>query len=153
MLHFTKKLSAYYRSYAIDIFVYDPQQEAYLLVYRKNSPAKNTWWYPGRRLYKGESFFEAAKRKCWDEVQLRVSPVAQLNTYSTIFPDSKWNSPTHTINIAILVIKDADQIPQLDHDHQGYEWRSLQKSPGEDFYLSQIYKEAIKYMSRSLRKN
>lgn len=128
----------------VDIFLYNSLLKAYLLVYRKNAPAKEMWWMPGGRIYKGESFFEAAQRKCWDEVKVKVIPLAQLGTYSTIFPDSEWGCQTHTINTVVLAILSSENHPEVNLDHADYEWRSLQLPPHpEDLYLNQAYREGI----------
>lgn len=131
----------------VDIFLYNSKLDAYLLVFRKNAPAKDTWWIPGGRLYKGESFFEAAIRKCREEINVKVRPIKQLGTYSTLFPDSEWECQTHTINTIVLAILSSDEKPEVNFDHADYQWRSLKHSPdAEDRYLNQAYQEALPYL-------
>ncbi len=133
----------------VDIFLYNPKLETYLLVYRKNAPAKDTWWLPGGRLHKGESFFEAAKRKCWDEVKVKVLPLKQLGTYSTVFPDSEWQCQTHTINTVVLAILSSEETPEVNLEHGGYQWRHLTQPPDlKDPYLNHAYQEALKKIAK-----
>lgn len=47
-----------------------------VLVERASEPAKGVWWWPGGRLLKGETFFDAAKRKTQQETGLKdVTPI------------------------------------------------------------------------------
>jgi hypothetical protein len=55
------------------------QRKEALLVERGTHPAKGIWWLPGGRLFKGETFFDGAKRKARDETGLNeVTPVQIL---------------------------------------------------------------------------
>lgn len=55
------------------------QREEVLLVERGTHPAKGIWWLPGGRLFKGETFFDGAKRKARDETGLsEVTPIQVL---------------------------------------------------------------------------
>lgn len=55
------------------------QREEALLVERATHPAKGIWWLPGGRLFKGETFFDGAKRKARDETGLKeVTPIQVL---------------------------------------------------------------------------
>ena len=47
-----------------------------VLVERASEPAKGVWWWPGGRLLKGETFFDAAKRKTQQETGLKnITPI------------------------------------------------------------------------------
>lgn len=47
-----------------------------VLVERASEPAKGVWWWPGGRLLKGETFFDAAIRKTQQETGLKdVTPI------------------------------------------------------------------------------
>jgi 8-oxo-dGTP diphosphatase len=84
-----------------------------LLFYRRDAPAANLWWWPGGRLYRGETFFETAVRKVRDETGNKLAtvyPVGLVNVWNTFFPDSHWDaerSPgregTQTINVTVVV--------------------------------------------------
>jgi 8-oxo-dGTP pyrophosphatase MutT (NUDIX family) len=49
-----------------------------VLVERASEPAKGLWWWPGGRLLKGESFFDAAKRKAQQETGLNPSDLTPI---------------------------------------------------------------------------
>ena len=126
----------------VDIFLYNQCNESYLLIERLNPPAQGILWFPGGRIFKGESFFEAAIRKCKEEIGIEVKPLQIIDVYSTIFADSAWDCQTHTINIAVLALLPPLQQLHLNQDHGTYQWRSLNKIP-ENPYLNQVYQKAI----------
>lgn len=130
----------------VDIFVFTQKTHQYFMVLRKQKPAQGEWWYPGGRLFKGESFFECAVRKCRDEVGLQVKPLAELGVYSTVFPDSEWNCQAHTVNIAVLAFLEENSFIQLDHDHEQGQWCDLNIPPKHNLYLKIIYDRAINYL-------
>ena len=46
----------------VDLLVTNEQKQ-YLLAKRIEKPAKGSWWFPGGRIHKGETWQECAKRK------------------------------------------------------------------------------------------
>ena len=102
----------------VDVFLYNPFNKTYLLVLRKDPPAKNVWWIPGGRLYKGESFFDCSIRKCKEEIGLDVTPVKNIDAIATIFPDSMWETQTHTVNFVVLAKLNAETKLALDQTCQ-----------------------------------
>lgn len=133
-----------------------------LLVERADEPAKNLWWLPGGRLYKGETFFDGALRKCKEETGLDVDaddgnvsikPIQVLGFYNTFFPTSSWDTEsdkgTQTVQPIILVkIETKDKTIDTNSDHteilldrtsERYRWIGLDpeeaKTNGEDRYV------------------
>lgn len=104
------------------------------------------WWYPGGRLFKGESFFDCARRKCHEEAGLDIEPIALLGVYSTTFEKSAWECPTQTINIVVYAQITQPLAPLLDKNHSHYRWASLTEVP-EDPYVYQVYCEARKLLN------
>jgi colanic acid biosynthesis protein WcaH len=129
----------------VDVFLYDRTRKAYLLVLRKQAPAKNVWWMPGGRIFKGETFLESAARKCHEEIGLKIIPLRQLGTFTTIFPDSAWDCQTHTINTVILAEVADSNSAILDQNHTDYQWRSLD-TPPEDPYVREAYRQALNHL-------
>lgn len=136
----------------VDVFVYDPETRKYLLVKRGQKPSQGTWHVPGGRQNKGESFFEAAIRKCKEELSIDIIPMKNLTNYGTIFPDSEWGAQTHTNNQVIFATIQPGSNPDVDHNHEGWRWLDISKSPANsDFftkhdinrYVQLIYDEAI----------
>lgn len=82
-----------------------------LLFLRRDKPAANIWWWPGGRMFKGETFFDTAVRKVRDEtgnLHATVNPIKILNVVNTMFPDSSWDvgrqpgrEGTQTVNICV----------------------------------------------------
>eukprot|EP00551_Chaetoceros_affinis_P010695 CAMPEP_0203675732 /NCGR_PEP_ID=MMETSP0090-20130426/21941_1 /ASSEMBLY_ACC=CAM_ASM_001088 /TAXON_ID=426623 /ORGANISM="Chaetoceros affinis, Strain CCMP159" /LENGTH=254 /DNA_ID=CAMNT_0050542041 /DNA_START=61 /DNA_END=825 /DNA_ORIENTATION=- len=129
-----------------------------LLVERADEPAKNLWWLPGGRLYKGETFFDGALRKVKEETGLDttstnsdgttstnvIRPIQVLGFYNTFFPTSSWDTDTdkgtQTVQPIILVkIETAHTEILLDRTSERYRWIGLDpeeaKSNGEDRYV------------------
>ena len=95
----------------------------FLLVKRKNEPAKGEWWVPGGRVFKGEKIYEAAKRKVWEEVGLKVLSLKQLFAEDTMFETSAFGVSTHTVGI-IYSARVKSRKAVLDRDHSEYKWFS-----------------------------
>ncbi|GMI21167.1 hypothetical protein TrRE_jg10923 [Triparma retinervis] len=60
-------------------------QKEFILVERKDQPAKGMFWFPGGRMFKGETFFAAALRKCRDETGISGKAAQVLGVYNTHF--------------------------------------------------------------------
>ncbi|MCF7900330.1 NUDIX domain-containing protein [Candidatus Babeliales bacterium] len=132
----------------VDILVVDKETHSYLLIYRKNEPAKNLFWVLGGRVYKGESFFDTAKRKCKEEAGIDVIPVTLLGIYSLTFTKSEWNCSTHTPTVGVLAFIESKNTLFLDQDHSEYKWVSCE-SENEDEYIEQLRKKASLYMKNN----
>lgn len=131
----------------VDIFLFNPIQKEYLMVFRKDPPAENTWWLPGGKLNKGESFFDCCQRKCFKEVGLKVTPQKKLGSAATLFPNSMWGTQTHTVNTFVLATLDDKQSPKLDQTSEQWEWKPLSSTPN-DPYLKTIHQKAVKAIER-----
>jgi len=131
----------------VDIFLFNPYSKSYLLVLRKDPPAQNFWWPPGGRVYKGETLAECAKRKCREELGLKATDVTvlkNLGVVETFFPDSAWNTQTHTINVLYLLRLNSDVVLNIDKTCQNYKWVPIDTIPEcEDPYIKNIYTLSI----------
>jgi colanic acid biosynthesis protein WcaH len=116
-----------------------------LLVERSSEPAKGVWWWPGGRLLKGETFFDAAKRKALQETGVTVTPIQVLGVWNTFFPTSAWDTEeskgTQTVNPIVLVEMDQGETVKLDAQSENYRWISLDPKrameANEDRYVLQ----------------
>lgn len=122
------------------------QKKECLLVQRSTEPVKGVWWWPGGRLLKGETFFDAAKRKAKEEVGIEcVKPIQVLGVWNTFFPTSAWDSDelgrgTQTVNPIVLVeITDPNCDIRLDATSENHRWISLDPdlAKHEDPYVQQ----------------
>jgi ADP-ribose pyrophosphatase YjhB (NUDIX family) len=105
---------------------------------------KGTWWLPGGRLFKGETFFDGALRKAKEETGLDdVEAVQILGFYNTFFPTSAWDTDTEkgtqTVQPIILVKVQKGAEIILDNTSERYRWIGLCPDDairnGEDKYV------------------
>ncbi|OEU21961.1 hypothetical protein FRACYDRAFT_223215 [Fragilariopsis cylindrus CCMP1102] len=118
-----------------------------LLVKRSSEPAKGLWWWPGGRMLKGETFFDAAKRKAKQETGLGdVTCMQVLGIWNTFFPTSNWDTETEkgtqTVNAIVLVeLNNTGADVNLDDTSEESKWISLNPAEaeknGEDKYVLQ----------------
>jgi len=126
----------------VDIVVVDPTSLEYLLVLRDNEPYKGMFWVPGGRLYKGESFFQGAQRKCKEEAGIEVRPLTLLSANSLIFEKSEWGCNTHTPTIGVVVLVNEKQSVHTDLHHNSFRWDSL-FNLHPDPYVDKLRREAL----------
>jgi ADP-ribose pyrophosphatase YjhB (NUDIX family) len=80
----------------VDIVCQRTSDKKILLFYRRDKPAANIWWWPGGRMYKGETFYTTAIRKLNEETGNKDSNKFKaldiLSVWNTFFPDSSWDA-------------------------------------------------------------
>ncbi|VEU37370.1 unnamed protein product [Pseudo-nitzschia multistriata] len=117
-----------------------------LLVKRSSEPVKGAWWWPGGRMLKGETFFDAAERKARQETGLSdVTCVQVLGIWNTFFPTSNWDTDadkgTQTVNAIVLVELNSGGDVELDDTSEECRWIPLDpevaEANGEDKYVLQ----------------
>ena len=91
-----------------------------LLFYRRDKPACDMWWWPGGRMFRGETFYEAAERKVADETGNPISLIkakAVVHVWNTFFPDSNWDASrqkgyegSQTVNVVVLCDFEGDDL-------------------------------------------
>ena len=103
---------------------------AVLLLKRKNPPARGQWWYPGGRIFKDETIFEAAERKGKKELDVILEPQRIMSVEESIFNLQNDVVEVHTINIVVeMKIIDLNYTLHLDNDHMEYKWFRTLPSP------------------------
>jgi colanic acid biosynthesis protein WcaH len=108
----------------VDVVIINNKKE-FLLLKRKNKPAKDLLWFPGGRLYKHELLAEAAQRIVKEETGLNIEIIKCLGNDETIFPDGPFNNTTHTINTIFLAkIKSKYTGIRLDRQSEKFIWHS-----------------------------
>ena len=114
-----------------------------ILVERSDEPAKGKWWWPGGRMFKGETFFTAALRKCKTETGLTGNCIQVLGVYNTFFPTSAWDTDkvmgTQTMNAVVLIeVADGAEV-HLDKTSDRFRWTVVDPDDaserGEDKYV------------------
>lgn len=97
----------------------------FLLVRRKNPPARGKWWFPGGRIFKGELIFDAAIRKGREELGLQLQPLELISVEESIF-DENDGVNVHTISFVVKMKKIRDtQTIVLDNAHSEFAWFDL----------------------------
>lgn len=129
----------------VDVFLFDPVGRAYLLVLRKDPPAQGVWWLPGGRLYKGETSLQCGERKCREELGLDVTAKKVLDVCETFFPDSMWDTQTHSVNMIVFAIVNKQDMPVVDATCETYRWQQID-CPPEDKYVLHAYQKATAWL-------
>lgn len=96
-------------------------------VLRKNEPGKNTWCFPGGRIYKNELLEQAVIRKAKEESGLNVKIERKIGVYETMFPNEgpfkDLKTGVHTINLVFLASTiDDDSNIKIDETSEDYKW-------------------------------
>ena len=98
-----------------------------LLGRRINPPAKNYWFVPGGRIYKGETLEGAFSRITTEELgqQLKMSDADYQGLYEHFYEDSvfgKHISTHYIVNAFELTLAEENDLPLV--PHQYYQWFS-----------------------------
>lgn len=94
-----------------------------LLARRTNEPARGEWFWPGARLYKGETLADAARRIGREELGIAVELTGRLGVYSHFWETSAVAGvdARHTVNVVFRASpRDDVSVIQLDDQHDRY---------------------------------
>jgi len=101
------------------------QGSSFLLVKRKENPAKNQWWFAGGRISFGEKMIETAKRKLREELNIKsFRKLKFLGIAEVMFRKNCFGKPEHDmINVFLVELskKDSSKI-KPDKTMYGYKW-------------------------------
>jgi colanic acid biosynthesis protein WcaH len=118
---------------SIDLIVRDPAGKV-LVGWRRNEPARNTWFVPGGRVRKNERLVDAFDRVCWMELGLdtRLPAVAEVlmppvfrgvfeHLYETHFAE-ELGLGTHYVVLAYELALKQPLISLPPEQHDRYAW-------------------------------
>ena len=95
----------------------------YLLLKRKNEPAKGQYWFPGGRIYKMETIKEAALRKAKEEVNLDCRFQEIVSIEESMFKrNGNMMTDIHTVNICCKLATDSISEIAIDKQHNSHIW-------------------------------
>lgn len=99
------------------------QDQKILLVKRNREPAKDQYWFPGGRMFKGEQFMDTARRIAQGEVGIHIDSIQILGADNLVFAEDPFGhgKGTHTPTCIIkcnLVTNDI----KLDQNHDEFLW-------------------------------
>jgi len=79
-------------------------QGKFILVKRKDPPAKGQWWFPGGRIFFNENSLTTVRRKLKEELGLgKPKLIRFLGLGESRFKKGYFNLPSHTFNAIFLV--------------------------------------------------
>ena len=93
-----------------------------LLIKRKQHPAKDQFWFPGGRIFRNESFEEAAIRLAKNEVGLTINNLKEIGTGNLKFSSDPFNHGCGTHAVTFVYSCTTTDTPLLDDNHQDYMW-------------------------------
>jgi colanic acid biosynthesis protein WcaH len=101
-----------------------------LLLLRDNEPAKNTYWFPGGRIYKNETIVNAALRKAKEETNLDCLFERIISAEESIFEKKDaMTTDLHTVNVCCLLSVNNISNLFIDKLHTSFKWvNKLDKS-------------------------
>jgi colanic acid biosynthesis protein WcaH len=110
---------------SIDLIVKNTQGE-YLLGYRTNQPAKNSWFVPGGRILKDESMDDAFVRLCKNELGLSATrqKAKFLGPYEHFYQDYVFGDDvtTHYVVLGYEIVVDVEITALPNEQHNQYKW-------------------------------
>ncbi len=99
------------------------EDDKVLLLKRRNAPARGQWWFPGGRVFKNETIFDAAKRKGMEEAGLSLEAQEIVSIEESIFDLKNDEVDVHTINIVVrMKSMNADFGIKIDENHSDFRW-------------------------------
>lgn len=103
----------------VDLIVLN-EENNFLLVRRKESPAKGDWWFPGGRIFKNETISNTVKRKGIEEIGLKLEIKKIISVEESIFNDENQN--IHTVNLVVSTKVLSKTEITLDNSSSEYRW-------------------------------
>lgn len=105
----------------------------------KRTTKPRCWFWPGGRLYKGESLEAAVHRIAGEELGIEVEIQEQLGVHAHFWPPEQTEHETsrHTVNIVYLVEPTSRPVEiELDDQHEDYRYLS-QPEPDLHEYIQE----------------
>lgn len=111
----------------VDIVFVDAKKERTLLFLRSNEPCKGQYFTIGGRIWKGESFFETAKRKAHEELALSIDRARLIGPHVTedIHQNSAFRDVSyHAVPIFFFYTLNVEEERHinLDTQHEHAKW-------------------------------
>tara|TARA_B100000927_G_scaffold32333_1_gene23494 strand:- start:53 stop:472 length:420 start_codon:yes stop_codon:yes gene_type:complete len=97
-------------------------ERKYLLIKRKEEPAKDVYWVVGGRLRYKETMEELAERVMKQEIGQSFSNFKIIGYSNYIFPETPDSRATHTPTLLHIVEANKMFEPKIDNKHTDYIW-------------------------------
>jgi colanic acid biosynthesis protein WcaH len=136
---------------SIDLIILNRVNEV-LLGYRANRPAKNKWFVPGGRIFKGERIPDAMVRIAHSETGIKIRPAAAefAGVHEHFYRNSVFSGsrrlPTHYVVLAFTFRLKKDPKLHMDSQHRKLEWFP----PSDLLRLGTVHKNTKAYFRPAL---
>ena len=126
-MHISK--SEYLRAIAVfpracvDIILYNKSFEV-LLLKRANEPAKGQWWFPGGRVYHGETRLQAAKRLISREIGVDGLAIHPTSFCEELFFDFEGVSLHDITHVCVSTLGES-HVVRIDDEFVEYRWARI----------------------------
>jgi len=108
-----------------------------LLLRRTKEPAKGQYWFPGGRVFKGETIQNAALRKAREEVSLDCSFERIIKVEESIFERNEgMNCDIHTVNVCCQLSTQQTCYVRMDASHDDFIWLGLNDAALFDLHIA-----------------
>ncbi len=95
-----------------------------LMLKRENEPAQGEWWFPGGRVYHGETRLDAAVRKLQEECGLSAAQINEWKTMDVFLKNTAENYLSHAVSTFFLINVSVTSI-KLDSQSSMAHWASI----------------------------
>ena len=119
----------------------------FLLVKRKEEPAKDKWWLIGGRVFKNESLASAARRKVKEESGLDVKIIGKIvESYELMFKEDPFGhgNGTHTICTCFSGLVNDLNVLKLNNYHSDYKVFKYYNNQWHDYLKECLYLAGFK---------
>ena len=134
----------------VDVVILNKNKE-FLLLKRKNEPAKDQWWVPGGRIKKGEKTEKAVLRKVKEETGLNIKIKKMLGVKETIFKKGFFgNFSGEAAEFMLNLAKGAFVFPEwAERKSDEKAEKQLTLSPGEKLVAEGVEAKVSKLLFKS----
>lgn len=106
------------------------KKNTFLLVKRRDYPAKNCWWFPGGRILFGEKFKQAIRRKLKEELRIEnFKNIKFLGIGETFFKKGYFGNSIFSVNNVFLVEISKEESTKIEPDKTILNYKWFRKIP------------------------
>lgn len=113
---------------SVDLIVRDPQGRV-LVGWRVNRPARDAWFVPGGRVYKGERLGDAFRRITAAELGAAraIGEARPLGAFEHLYDDNALDAPGVSTHYVVLAyeLTVGDGLAPPDAQHSRYRWMAV----------------------------
>lgn len=125
----------------VDVTLFRKNENGYeiLLIQRLNNPFQEHWALPGGFVDKNEDLETAAKRELYEETDIQLFQVKQIQAYGNPLRDPRG----HTVSVAFFGQTDNTAEAKAKDDAKNVRWFSINELPVLAFDHAEIIRDAV----------